>query len=102
MYGHVGDATDSLHTMYGDCQSLDKETEPEPYDIDSRCLLLRACTHKSAFCKRDLVNVRFAPKVTEVLRCRELTRSAITGREQIAAKRPVLDCLVGTREASSA
>ena len=36
----------------------------------------RACTHKSAFCKRGLVNVRFAPKATEVLRCRELTRCA--------------------------
>ena len=29
-----------------------------------------ACTHKSAFCKRGLVNVRFALKATEVLRCR--------------------------------
>src|SRR5262249_19582868 len=38
----------------------------------------RACTHKSAFCKRGSVNVRFAPKATEVLRCRELTRCAIS------------------------
>ena len=30
-----------------------------------------ACPHKSAFCKRGSVNVRFAPKATEVLRCRE-------------------------------
>jgi len=29
--------------------------------------LTRACTHKSAFCKRS-VNVRFAPKATELLR----------------------------------
>ena len=35
-----------------------------------------ARTHKSAFCKRGSVNVRFAPKATEVLRCRELTRCA--------------------------
>src|SRR5262245_57777129 len=28
-----------------------------------------ACTHKSAPCKRGSVNVRFAPKATEVLRC---------------------------------
>jgi len=31
----------------------------------------------SAFCKRGSVNVRFAPKATEVLRCRELTGCAI-------------------------
>src|SRR6516162_9619626 len=37
-----------------------------------------ACPHKSAFCKRGSVNVRFAPKATEVLRCRELTRCAIS------------------------
>jgi hypothetical protein len=29
-----------------------------------------ACTNKSAFHKRGLVNIRFAPKVTEVLRLR--------------------------------
>src|SRR5262249_45606887 len=32
--------------------------------------------HKSAFCKRYSVYVRFAPIATEVLRRRELTRSA--------------------------
>src|SRR6516162_5831583 len=31
----------------------------------------RACTHKSALCKRSF-DVRFVPKATEVLRCREL------------------------------
>jgi hypothetical protein len=35
-----------------------------------------ARTHKSAFCKRGSVNVRFAPKATQVLHCRELTRCA--------------------------
>ena len=35
-----------------------------------------ACTHKSAFCKRDLVNVRFALKATEVLRCRKASLCA--------------------------
>jgi len=40
---------------------------------------IRACTHKFAFCKRDSINVRFAPKATEVLRCRELTRCANCG-----------------------
>jgi hypothetical protein len=32
---------------------------------------LNWCTRKSAFCKCGSVNVRFAPKPTEVLRCRE-------------------------------
>src|SRR5215831_19090634 len=36
----------------------------------------QACTHKSAFCKRGSVNVRFAPKATEVLRCREASLCA--------------------------
>jgi hypothetical protein len=39
-------------------------------------LFALVCTHKSAFCKRGSVNVRFAPKATEVLRCRELTKCA--------------------------
>jgi hypothetical protein len=39
----------------------------------------RARTHKSAFRKRGSVNVRFAPKATEVLDCRELTRGAANG-----------------------
>ena len=45
--------------------------------------LPRACTHESAFCKRNSVNVRFAPKATEVLRCRELTRCANWRPEQV-------------------
>jgi hypothetical protein len=36
----------------------------------TRCPMLGACTHKSAFCKRGSVNVRFAPKAAEVPRCR--------------------------------
>src|SRR5262245_61483065 len=39
----------------------------------------RTVKHPSAFCKRGSVNVRFAPKATEVLRCRELTRCANNG-----------------------
>src|SRR5262245_21323006 len=45
----------------------------------------RARTHEFAFYKRGSVNVRFAPKATEVLRCRELTRCATKrpfGRER--------------------
>jgi len=34
---------------------------------------IKTCAHKSAFSKRGSVNVRFAPKATEVLRCREWT-----------------------------
>ena len=33
----------------------------------------KTCAHKSAFSKRGSVNVRFAPKATEVQRCREWT-----------------------------
>ena len=39
----------------------------------------RACPHKAAFCKRGSVNVRFAPKATEVLRCRKASLCAKTG-----------------------
>ena len=39
----------------------------------------KACNHKSAFCKRGSVNVRFAPKATEVLRCREASPCAKGG-----------------------
>src|SRR6516225_1195774 len=39
----------------------------------------RACTHKSALCKRGSVNVRFAPKATKVLRCREASLCANSG-----------------------
>jgi len=44
---------------------------------------IRAYTYKSAFYKRGSVNVRFAPKPAEVLRCRELTRCAMKRREQV-------------------
>src|SRR5262249_9982023 len=36
----------------------------------------------ASFCKRSSVNVRFAPKATEVLRCREASLCARTGCEQ--------------------
>src|SRR6516225_9985085 len=39
----------------------------------------RACPHKSALCKRGSVNVRFAPKATKVLRCREASLCANSG-----------------------
>src|SRR5262249_15536928 len=41
---------------------------------------LKACTHKSAFCKRGSVNVGFAPKAIELVRRREMTRMGWTGR----------------------
>jgi hypothetical protein len=40
-------------------------------------------SRKYAFCKRGSVNVRFAPKATQVLRCRELTRCAISRRSAV-------------------
>jgi hypothetical protein len=39
----------------------------------ARPLFFGAFTHEFAFCYRGSVNARFAPKPTEVLRCRELT-----------------------------
>ena len=48
--------------------------------------------------KGGSVNVRFAPKATEVLRCRELTRCAITGCEQSQQGSPLFDQLVGATE----
>jgi hypothetical protein len=43
----------------------------------------RACTHKSAFYKRGSINVRFAPKATEVLRCRKASLCANSCREHV-------------------
>jgi len=54
-------------------------------------------THKSAFCKRGSVNVRFALKATEVLRCRELTRCAIS-RLMHRSKKHLFDHLVSAGE----
>jgi hypothetical protein len=64
------------------------------FDTSSSRFVPRACPHKSALCKRGSVNVRFAPKATEVLRCRELTRCANSGCEQSQQKK-LLDDLVG-------
>jgi len=49
---------------------------PKFFGIKNRVPSLGRVLHKSAFCKRGSVNVRFAPKAAEVLRCRELTRCA--------------------------
>jgi hypothetical protein len=35
------------------------------------------------FCEPSALNVRFAPNATEMLRCREVTRSAITGARDL-------------------
>ena len=59
------------------------------------------CAHKSAFCKRGSVNVRFAPKATEVLRCRELTLCAITIWKQMQQVAPLFEDFVGSREQCS-
>ena len=42
----------------------------------ARSRLLKRVLTSPAFCKRGSVNVHFAPKATEALRCRELTRCA--------------------------
>src|SRR5262249_47687976 len=48
-------------------------------DCRTIAIYLLGRTHKPAFCKRGSVNVRFAPKAAEVLRCRELARCANGG-----------------------
>jgi hypothetical protein len=35
------------------------------------------------FCEPSALNVRFAPNATEMLRCREVTRSAMCGRLRV-------------------
>src|SRR6516165_4843821 len=49
------------------------------FDTSSSRFVPRACTHKSAPCKRGSVNVRFAPKATELLRCRKTSLCANSG-----------------------
>jgi hypothetical protein len=49
------------------------------------------CSHRSPFCKRRSVNVRFAPKATEVMRCRELARWSKTGPDVNCRHRPGRD-----------
>src|SRR6516165_750901 len=46
------------------------------FDTSSSRFVPRACTHKSAPCKRGSVTVRFAPKATELLRCRKTSLCA--------------------------
>jgi hypothetical protein len=64
-------------------------------DCRTIAIYLLGGTHESAFCKRGSVNVRFAPKATEVLCCRELTGCA-QSRPNTARQNPCLfDHLVG-------
>jgi hypothetical protein len=50
------------------------------------------------YCKRGLVNVRFAPKATEVLRCREAPLGAKRRPEQVQQAAPSFDYLIGGHE----
>src|SRR5262245_66336996 len=59
------------------------------FDTSSSRFVPRACTHKPAPCKRGSVNVRFAPKATELLRCRKTSLCANSGL-------PQQNCLRGT------
>src|SRR5215471_16608687 len=45
-------------------------------DCRTIAIYLLGRTHKSAPCKRGSVNVRFAPKATELLRCRKTSLCA--------------------------
>ena len=53
--------------------------------------VLGACTHKSG----SVIDVRFTPDATKLLRSREMTRGAKTGREQSQQTSDLLDHLVG-------
>src|SRR4029077_20431816 len=55
----------------------------------------------NVFCRRSAVNVRFAPKATELLRCRETSLCAITSCEQMQQVAPLFDDFVGSREQCS-
>src|SRR5262249_23285057 len=76
-----------------------------PFRNRAEYVRARACTHKSAFCKRGSVNVGFTPKAAEVLRCRELTRCAVTGLTHCskpgARLQRLFDHLVGRGQARS-
>ena len=77
---------------------------PKFFGIKNRVPSLGRVLHKSAFCKRGSVNVRFAPKAAEVLRCRELTRMGWTGRapapNDIFAEREVMEYWIGDSRVS--
>jgi hypothetical protein len=45
-----------------------------------------------------LLNVRFTPKATELVQCREMTRCAKTCREQLQQTAGLFDHLVGASE----
>jgi hypothetical protein len=52
--------------------------------------MIRARAHKNRFCECVLVNVRFAPNATELMRGNEWTRRATTGRARDTAEQRVL------------
>src|SRR5262249_22576240 len=61
------------------------------FDISSSRFVPRACAHKSAPCKRGSVNVRFAPKATELLPCRHTppcANFALLGRPKTVCEGP--------------
>src|SRR5215467_4591222 len=61
------------------------------FDISSSRFVPRACAHKSAPCKRGSVNVRFAPKATELLPCRKTSPCAnfgLLGRTKTVCEGP--------------
>jgi len=61
-----------------------------------------ACPHKSAFCKRGSVNVRFAPKATEVLRCRKTSLCANKRHMQCSKLQSIRSPRQPNREAKQA
>jgi hypothetical protein len=59
--------------------SMDRDEWQRKYGqnpMQAMPLSAEGCAHTSAFCKRGSVNVRFAPKAAEVLRCRKASLCA--------------------------
>src|SRR5262249_59075362 len=65
---HARRAPRALEALIRDCRTI--------------AIYLLGRTHKPAFCKRGSVNVRLAPKATEVLRCRKASLCAMSGPTQ--------------------
>src|SRR5262249_47110615 len=65
---HARRAPRALEALIRDCRTI--------------AIYLLGRTHKPAFCKRGSVNVRLAPKATEVLRCCKASLCAMSGPTQ--------------------
>src|SRR5262245_36722394 len=79
--------------MFGPSHSLEPRN-----NLPLSGLRARGVTHKSAFCKRGSVNVRFAPKATGLVLYSKLTRRANSDLTRCSKSRPLFDHLVGAQK----